>query len=70
MSTHGAYNATHPHGSMRIARAILLTEPPNRAEGEITDKGSINQRRALTLCADAITRLLVTPDHPQILHFT
>lgn len=64
-----AYNATHPHGSMRIARAILLPEPPNRAEGEITDKGSINQRRALTLRADAVTRLTTDPGNPEVLHF-
>ncbi len=32
----------------RVARALVLTEPPNIDRGEITDKGSINQRAMLT----------------------
>jgi feruloyl-CoA synthase len=31
----------------RVARAILLTEPPSIDKGEVTDKGSINQRAVL-----------------------
>ena len=31
----------------RIARALLLTEPPHLDKGEITDKGSLNQRAVL-----------------------
>jgi feruloyl-CoA synthase len=31
----------------RIARALLLAEPPSIDKGEITDKGSINQRAVL-----------------------
>jgi feruloyl-CoA synthase len=31
----------------RIARALILHEPPNIDKGEITDKGSINQRAVL-----------------------
>ena len=31
----------------RIARAIILTEPPSIDKGEVTDKGSINQRAVL-----------------------
>ncbi|NBY04799.1 MAG: feruloyl-CoA synthase, partial [Betaproteobacteria bacterium] len=31
----------------RLARAILLTEPPSIDKGEVTDKGSINQRAVL-----------------------
>jgi len=31
----------------RIARALLLAEPPSIDRGEITDKGSINQRMVL-----------------------
>ncbi len=31
----------------RIARALLLTEPPSLDKGEVTDKGSINQRAVL-----------------------
>ena len=31
----------------RIARAILLLDPPSIDKGEVTDKGSINQRAVL-----------------------
>ena len=31
----------------RIARALILTEPPSIDKGEVTDKGSINQRAVL-----------------------
>ncbi len=40
--------AAHATGSAsRIARAVLMTEPPSIDRGEITDKGSINQRAVL-----------------------
>ena len=40
--------ARHATGSAnRIARAALLTEPPSIDKGEVTDKGSINQRAVL-----------------------
>jgi feruloyl-CoA synthase len=31
----------------RVARALLMTEPPSLDKGEITDKGSLNQRAVL-----------------------
>ncbi len=31
-----------------VARALILEEPPSAAAGEVTDKGSINQRAVLT----------------------
>jgi feruloyl-CoA synthase len=31
----------------RVVRAIILTEPPSIDKGEVTDKGSINQRAVL-----------------------
>jgi len=34
--------------STRVARALVLAEPPSIDKGEITDKGSINQRAVLT----------------------
>ena len=34
--------------STRVARALVLAEPPSIDRGEITDKGSINQRAVLT----------------------
>jgi feruloyl-CoA synthase len=32
----------------RVARALVLVDPPSIDRGEITDKGSINQRAVLT----------------------
>jgi feruloyl-CoA synthase len=31
----------------RVARMVLLSEPPSIDKGEVTDKGSINQRAVL-----------------------
>jgi feruloyl-CoA synthase len=41
----------------RIARLCLLTEPPSLDRGEITDKGSINQRAVLA-CRDTLVQAL------------
>lgn len=41
----------------RIARALVLTEPPSIDKGEITDKGSINQRAVLKERAALIAAL-------------
>ena len=41
----------------RVARAVVLTEPPSIDRGEITDKGSINQR-AVLLHRDAIVQAM------------
>ncbi len=38
---------TSTGSATRIARAIILTEPPSIDLGEVTDKGSINQRAVL-----------------------
>ena len=52
----------------RVARAIILTDPPSIDKGEVTDKGSINQRAVLKHRADLVAALhggsashLVTP---------
>ncbi|MFN5776627.1 MAG: feruloyl-CoA synthase, partial [Burkholderiaceae bacterium] len=41
----------------RIARLCLLSEAPTLDRGEITDKGSINQRAVLSHRADTVTAL-------------
>jgi feruloyl-CoA synthase len=41
----------------RIARMCLLSEPPTIDKGEITDKGSINQRSVLAHRADTVEAL-------------
>jgi feruloyl-CoA synthase len=50
--------------SNRIARMCLLSEPPTIDKGEITDKGSINQRAVLSHRADTVAAL-----HEDRLHF-
>jgi feruloyl-CoA synthase len=41
----------------RIARMCLLADPPSLARGELTDKGSINQRAVLSHRAQTVLRL-------------
>jgi feruloyl-CoA synthase len=41
----------------RVARLILLAEPPSIDKGEVTDKGSINQRAVLKHRADLVAAL-------------
>jgi feruloyl-CoA synthase len=41
----------------RIARMCLLAEPPSLDKGEVTDKGSINQRAVLAHRADTVAAL-------------
>ena len=42
-----AFSATQAGSSTRVTRALLLAEPPALDGGEITDKGSINQKAVL-----------------------
>ncbi|MDR7149007.1 feruloyl-CoA synthase [Hydrogenophaga palleronii] len=50
----------------RIARAVLLSDPPSIDLGEITDKGSINQRMVLKH-RDALVQALHADTAPNIL---
>jgi feruloyl-CoA synthase len=43
--------------SNRVCRAMLLAEPPSLDSGEMTDKGSINQRAVLDHRADIVEKL-------------
>ena len=43
--------------STRIARLLVLTEPPSIDAGEITDKGYINQRAVLARRAERVAEL-------------
>jgi len=51
------HNAVAQGSSMRIARAVLLTEPPSIDANEITDKGYLNQRAVLAKRAALVERL-------------
>jgi feruloyl-CoA synthase len=55
------HNAVAQGSSMRIARCVLLTEPPSIDANEITDKGYLNQRAVLTKRAALVERLYAEP---------
>lgn len=46
----------------RVARAVVLAEPPGIDRGEVTDKGSINQRAVLTHRAAIVDAMYDAPD--------
>ena len=56
--------------STTIARAVLLTDPLSIDAGEITDKGSINQRAVLKARARLVEDLYADPSPPHIIHPT
>ncbi len=47
--------------SLRVARVLLLTEPPSIDGNELTDKGYINQRAGLARRAALVERLYAEP---------
>ncbi len=51
------YNGAQMGSSTRVARFEILSEPPRLVDGEITDKGYLNQRCILSRRADLVTRL-------------
>jgi feruloyl-CoA synthase len=63
------FNATRQGSANLIPRLLVLDQPPSAEGGEITDKGSINQRQALqrraadiaVLYAEPVDRQLVLP---------
>jgi len=60
LSAQGTGSAT------RIMRGLVLVDPPSLDRGEITDKGSINQRAVLTHRASLVEDLY-TDSHPEVL---
>jgi feruloyl-CoA synthase len=53
--------AASPGSSTRVVRAILMAELPSMDKGEMTDKGSINQRAVLKNRAALVDELYATP---------
>jgi feruloyl-CoA synthase len=51
----------------RVARAVVLEEPPHIDRGEVTDKGSINQRAVLTHRAEWVERLYADVPGPDVI---
>ena len=56
-----AFAAAATGSSNRVARLLLLEEPPSLDRGEITDKGSINQRAVLSCRAALVDELYARP---------
>ena len=54
--------AAHGASSMRVARALLMSEPPSIDGNELTDKGYINQRAGLERRAALVEKLYAA--HP------
>jgi len=53
--------------STYVARAMLLDEPPDSPSGEITDKGSINQKAVLSRRAQLVEELYREPASERVL---
>lgn len=53
--------------SNHIARAIVMSEPPRLDFGEVTDKGSINQRAVMQHRADLVEDLYAEPPPAHVL---
>jgi feruloyl-CoA synthase len=65
------YNTeSHAGSSMRIARALLMEEPPSADANEITDKGYINQRAVLRRRADLLEGLYGLPCHADVVELS
>jgi len=62
--------ASSPGSSTRIVRLILMAEPPSMDKGEMTDKGSINQRSVLANRAALVEELYATPRSARIIAST
>ncbi len=61
-----AFNRHNAGSSRRIARILLMTEPPSIDGNEITDKGYINQRAVLERRAALVERLHSGNGHPDV----
>jgi feruloyl-CoA synthase len=53
--------------STRICRAILMDTPPSMDKGEMTDKGSINQRAVLKNNAELVAELYAPEPSPRVI---
>jgi len=62
-----AFVGTSTGSSNRICRAIILAEPPSLDAGEMTDKGSINQRAVLDRRADSVAELYAAVPSARVL---
>jgi len=59
--------ASTPGSSMRVCRLLLLEDPPSLDVGEMTDKGSINQRAVLKHRAALVEELYAEPRSARVI---
>jgi feruloyl-CoA synthase len=57
----------HPAGSMHLTRALICTPPPSFEAGEVTDKGSLNQKAVMTHRRCDVDELYATPPSPRVI---
>lgn len=53
--------------SNRLTRILLMAEPPSMDAGEMTDKGSINQRAVLSRRAELVKELYANPPSARVI---
>ncbi len=63
------FNQRNTGSSRRVARVLLMTEPPSIDGNEITDKGYINQRAVLERRAAEVARLYADDGNPDVVVF-
>jgi feruloyl-CoA synthase len=59
------FNAEAGGSSRRLARLILMDDPPSLDSGEMTDKGSVNQRAVLSRRAAMVEELYAKRPSPR-----
>ena len=64
------YRRAATGSSNRVERLLLLHEPPSLDAGEMTDKGSINQRAVLARRAAQVEALYAHPPGPEVIGAT
>jgi feruloyl-CoA synthase len=62
-----AFNSARQGSAGTIARLVILKTPPSPESGEVTDKRSINQRRALERRASEVETLYAEPINPAVI---
>jgi feruloyl-CoA synthase len=62
-----AFNNEQVGSSTRIARLLLMSEPPDSDANEITDKGYINQRAALERRKELVEQLYAEPPAAEVI---
>lgn len=61
---------SHGRSSRRVARMLVLDEPPSRAEGELSDKGTVNQRRVRERRSGLVELIHSDPPAPCVVDLT